>query len=170
MATSNTKNQNLDALDEAIGADADLPVSPNYVSTANNVNENLAALDAAVQDGVQVTINGITITPVVVDSVLVDEVGAVEWLLTLTDTANSKRNAWHIYATHNGPIDGIADATLVDASKQLRQNANGSITGQTPGTITVTLSGTGAAQVMNLSVSNPSVTVQARARRHVVLI
>jgi hypothetical protein len=169
VSTSNTKNQNVDALDEAIGADADLPASPNFVSTANNVNENLAALDGAIADGVQAAVNGVT-TEVDIDTVLVDEVGAVEWLVTITDTATSKRNAWHVYATHNGSIDGVTNATSVDYSVQLRQNANGPITGQTPGTIVVDLDGTGAAQVMRLRVSNGSTTVQVRARRHVVLI
>jgi hypothetical protein len=169
VSTTNTKNQNIDALDASIGDDADLGSSP-ILSTGNTVNQNLAAVAEAVEDGSQGEANGIGGTPVTVDEIDVNEYGAVEWLLTITDTANQKRTAYHVYATHNGSIDGVTDANDSDASIQLKQVSGGNIAGQSPGTITVDLSGTGAAQRLRLRVSNASVTVQARVRRHAILI
>lgn len=85
-----------------------------------------------------------------IDSVLVDSVIAVEWIVTIMNNA-SKQNRRHfkVFAGHDG-IEGGADAANVDdtVGKILKQGAN------FDWSVSVDLNGVGAAQVMRLRVAS----------------
>jgi chaperonin cofactor prefoldin len=164
LVASESNKQNIEDLDTVVGADADM-VSTTYISTANNIYANLSALDAAIGAGNQASADSVTGTAVTLDSVVVDDIGAVEWLVFAEDETNQKRNAVKVYACHDGI--STADATEVDYSNHIIQRAGGTISGLS---ISVDLDGTGGSQTMRLRVSCSSVTVNFRARRHDVEI
>jgi hypothetical protein len=164
LTASDSNKANIEDLDTVVGADADM-TSTNVISTANNIYANLSALDAAIGDGDQAAVDAVGGTTVTLDSLVVDDIGAVEWLVFAEDETNQRRNALKVYATHDGI--STADATEVDYSNHIIQRAGGTIVGLS---VTVDLSGTGASQVMRLRVSCSSVTVNFRARRHNVNI
>lgn len=84
-----------------------------------------------------------------VDSVLVDEVASVEWLVTVENAASpANKKHYIVYAGHDG--HAAADATGSDDSvfARLRQGANFN------DSITVDVNGAGAAQVLRLRVTS----------------
>jgi flagellin-like hook-associated protein FlgL len=85
-----------------------------------------------------------------VDSVSVDSVFAVEWLVTCSKTADkSDRETLKIVAVHNG--DAAADANAVDWTEYARLDVGNTIAGLN---FDVTVSGTGVGQTMNLRISS----------------
>ena len=153
----NTENAklNIDDLDTVIGPDANMTSTIN-ISTSNDIYTNLSNLDAAVGSGSQASFDGLETTDgtVTLDSVLVTEVAAVEWLVAVHDPTNARRKAVKIFACHD-------NGTAVDFSSHIVLNAGaGNIT-----TVTVTVDIAGGA--MRLRIANSSATaVNVRARRH----
>jgi len=117
-----------------------------------------SALEAITGD-VRVEAAGVT-TEIVLDSVGVDDVLAAEWELHMREDANpSNVKIQKIFALHDGT--SIADATdakdSVFGKKKIGSNFNTEVT--------VGVSGTGPAQVMELKVASSSAGVTYTARR-----
>jgi len=91
---------------------------------------------------------GVT-TATTVDQVLVDDVSACKWLITIQNAASpANKQHFEIFAGHDGHAS--ADATSVDdtqyAKLKLGSNFNN--------TISITLSGSGGTQFMNITVAS----------------
>lgn len=98
-------------------------------------------------------------TSAVLDSVLVDDVYAVKWLVHAVDEANNTVSAWEVWAGHDG--EAAADAANVDDTVYAKLKIGGGVAGAS---ISVDLNGTGASQAMRLNVS-ASNTTKFRAKR-----
>lgn len=147
----------VDAAIGAVGLQADGTLAgtafdgTNYLAGQTTILNALLALDTAVAnsegDVVQAAADNVTLATAV-DSVLVDEVRSIEWIVYVEEAANpANRRKFQVSAMHDGTA--VADATSVDwnSASVLRMGSN--ITGLDT---TVTLSGTGAAQAMELTV------------------
>jgi hypothetical protein len=141
---------NIDDLDAAIGADV---TSTNVISTSNSVNANLSALDAVAP--IVITDTNIT-TATTVDTVLVDDVDSVKWLVCAQQVSTpANKECSEVYAVHNGTAGADASATDYTEYAKIR-TAN--ISGYS---IDVVLTGTGGTQTMGIQVtSTAAVDVQ----------
>lgn len=93
------------------------------------------------------------IAETVIDSELVDEYSRVVWEVTLYDVADrSKQRSFQITGSHNG--HSAADATTVEDNK-VNKHAHGASFNRT---VSIGLSGAGAAQVMQLKVASTEVS------------
>ena len=128
----------------------------SIIPDASDVKEALQSLETAVE---AITVSGTSsaiTTAVTVDSVLVDNVGAVEWYIQMTlDSDPARKLIEKIHAGHNGTAS--ADATLADYSifgkLQIGNNFNN--------TVTIDVNGSAGSQVMRLRVSaSNAVTVK----------
>lgn len=136
----------------------------NFVTDGETITASIDALDIAIAAHAATThlvdvgpVTGIT-TITTIDSVLVDDVQAIKWFVTVFDEGDTdQKAAVEVYAVHDGTASG--DATLADWNESSKLKVNGNITGLK---FTVSVSGTGAAQVMNLQVeAGDTVTVNA---------
>jgi len=98
-------NANIEALDDAIGTDAQM-TSTTYVGTASSINTNLSALDAAVLARNPFAIaatNQPTSTGLAADSLAVATYSSAEWLLTVKSYGTpANRAVYKIVALNNG--------------------------------------------------------------------
>jgi hypothetical protein len=103
-------NANIEALDDAVGADV---TSTKIAATSNSVNANISALDDVLGDAKTESKTDSVTTATTLDSVLVDGILAVEWLVHARSTV-SNTNIWagKVLAIHDGTSTG--DATDVD--------------------------------------------------------
>jgi len=131
--------------------------SEGLVFVAIDITIEISADDAP---GVPLIITTGVTTIQTADSILVDDKFAAAWMLTVDDDANAKRYTAMIMAGHNGTT--LADATQADFQSgfELDFPENDGPLGLAIG---VGLSGSGAAQQMDLQVAaTNSVTVRAR--------
>lgn len=152
--------------------------SPVYSSSSyatGDLETAVGAIDAQVtlntaeilQARTETTATNVT-TITTIDSVLVDDVAAVDWKVHIKGNLvgdATKTEIYRIHATHDGHnVSGGADAT--DANNDLsRVRIGGNLTGLS---VTVDVSGTGAAQVMRLRVASTT-AVDVKAIREVIL-
>lgn len=133
----------------------------NYIN-GMNFYAALQALDTAVAtaegDLIDVTADNVT-TSTVVDSVSVDDETCALWIVNIRNTAENKFFSCHIFGQHNGTA--AADATSADHNRSSILREGGNPTGLS---FDVVVSGTGAAQTMNLVVSSTE-AVNVRAAR-----
>lgn len=108
--------------------------------------------------------NAVGVTPVELDSVLVDDVLACEWELHVRhDSTPANVRAVKIWATHDGTVS--ADAVNVDDTAYGKLKLGGNFTYS----YSVELNGTGASQTMRIMVAGSAVgAVSFTARRNVV--
>jgi len=89
------------------------------------------------------------ITNGIVDSVTVDSVEAIKWMISIQDAATGvDKESYEVYASHNGTA--TADATSADHTKYAKVKSGNGVAGLA---FDVVLSGAGAAQNMQLSVA-----------------
>jgi hypothetical protein len=121
----------------------------NHITNNETLAQSVDALDQAIQDlASQASASAIT-TATVVDSVLVDDDQMVKWLVKCSKNSdNSDRECVEILALNNGDT---ADATEVDWNEYGTLKVGNAIAGLD---FSVTLTGTGASQNMNLSISS----------------
>ena len=140
-------NANLEALDEAIGADI---TSTKIAQTGNSVNANISALDVVLADAKTESKTDSVTTATTLDTVLVDHVLAVEWLVHARSTVTAS-NIWtgKVLAIHNGTSSADATDANYNTFAILR-------TGSAIPTLDfeVDLTGVGAAQTMRLRASS----------------
>lgn len=149
--------------------------SNNYVTDGTSLETAIGALDAQVklnsdeilQARTETTATNVT-TITTVDSVLVDTVAAVHWIVHIQGNAEgdaAKKEIYKITAGHDGHNTGAgADATAAFPDA-FRIKIGSSLSGLT---VAVDVSGTGGSQVMRLRVSSTT-AVDVRAIREVVL-
>lgn len=142
---------------------ADLGTFTGSVIPDNStVKAALQSLETAVQSGITYEADGVT-AQTVIDSLLVDSFAAVKWYIYVREAANPSRvKAFEIWATHNGTPS--ADATQVDdtAYAKLKIGSDFNLT------LSVSLDGTGAAQVIRLTAASTTAGVDVRATRDAV--
>lgn len=127
------------------------------IPDGQTTKQALQALETALEARTQGA--GIT-TQATVDSVLVDKIKVVKWLVHVFENATPENvQSMEVTALHNGTA--AADATSVDDSvfAKLKLGANFNLT------LSVDLSGTGAGQVMRLRAASTSAGVTVTARR-----
>lgn len=156
----------VDAAIGAVGLQADGTLAgtafdgTNYLTGETTILAALLALDTAIADSegdvVQASADGVT-TATDVDSVLVDDVTSIEWIVYVEEAGTpANRRKVQVSAMHNGTAS--ADATAVDYNIASILSAGSAIAGLV---IEPTLSGTGATQEMSLTVtSTPAVNVR----------
>lgn len=140
----------------------DLGTFTGVIPDNSTIKDALQSLETAIQSGVTYTQNGVT-TATVIDSLLVDVACAVKWYIYVREAANPSRvKAFEVWATHNGTVS--ADATQVDDTTyaKLKIGANFDLT------LSVSLNGTGAAQVIRLTAASTTAGVDVRATREAV--
>lgn len=156
------QNSNLEtaigALDAAIGNRT--YTEDNFVTDGETLTASIDALDiaiAAINALVPSQTTGIT-SATTVDTVLVDEVQATKWFVTVFDEGDTDQKlAVEIFAANDGTASG--DATFVDFNVVSKLKLNGNISGLD---FDVVLNGTAGAQTMGLEVtSGDTVTVNA---------
>jgi hypothetical protein len=140
-------NSNIEALDDAVGADV---TSTKIVTAANSVNANISALDVVLGDTKTESKTDSVTTSTTLDSVLVDGILAVEWLVHARSTV-SNANIWagKVLAIHNGTASG--DASDVDYNSFAILKTGSAIPALD---FEVVLSGTGVSQEMQLKASS----------------
>ena len=133
-------------------------LADNTETTKSALNKLNTGLSRAKTDS---NAGPITSTPVVLDSVLVDDFDAAHWLIVAYETATpAKKIASEIFAVHNGTV--LADATAVDHTRYGEVKTVGTPPKITGYTLSVVLAGTGVTQTMDLMVvSTTSVMVKA---------
>lgn len=135
-----------------------------HVTDATSLETAIGALDAVLGKAfVKTTATNVT-TAVTLDSVLVDDVEAVKWLVSARGNLaanDEKKKAVEIWAVHDGSTG--SDATSADYTVYATVK-HGTLTGLT---FTVDVNGTGAAQTMRLRVSS-TMAVDVRAVRTIV--
>jgi hypothetical protein len=166
-----TVSGDLDTLETTVGtlSSGNYIIGTEVAEDLVELDDNLFALSAEVSAIVaptSISVDGVT-TITTIDSISVDDYGAIKWLLTYVDEANDKRNANEIFAVHDGQTN--ADATSVDFTDYAFIKAPSV---KIPGiTITVDLNGlTGSSQEMRLRMTSSSVSVNVRATRLEVAI
>lgn len=135
-------------------------VSNSVASLSTAVSQNTSLLAAARTENTTTSITSST----AVDSVLTKDAVAAKWTLYVEGTATGdkgNRQAIEILAMHNGTT--TVDATTVDYNQYAKLKL-GTITGFA---VTITLTGTGATQAMNLVV-NSGMAVDVRTIREVI--
>jgi hypothetical protein len=165
-----TVSGDLDTLETTVGtlSSGNYIIGTEVAEDLVELDDNLFALSAEVSAIVaptSIAVDGVT-TITTIDSVAVDDYGAIKWLVTYVDETNDKRNANEIFAVHNGQTN--ADADSVDFTDYAFIKAPAI---KIPGiTIDVDISGTGGSQVMRLRMTSASVSVNVRATRIEVAI
>ena len=140
-------NLNVEALDDAIGADV---TSTKIATAADSVNANISVLDAVLGDAKTESKTDSVTTATTLDSVLVDDVLAAEWIVHARSTVTpSKVRSAKVLAIHNGTAS--TDAIDVEFNHYGILKMGGNITGLD---YEVDLNGTGAAQEMRLRISS----------------
>lgn len=134
----------------------------NFVTDGESLTASVDALDQALADVIGLTQTEVTnITgATTVDSVLVDDVEAVKWHITVIDEGTpTRKRSYEIFSMHDGTVSSDATQTDFNRSSVLRFPGAGGITGLA---ISTDVNGTGGAQEMRLRISatNP-VTVKA---------
>lgn len=152
-------NRNLEALDDAIGADP----TGHYLSAGFTINQNLSALDAILTDGRYETgLDGVT-TLQILDAVKVDEVAAAQWMIHARLVSNPSHVLTAVcHALHNGTV--AADATKTKDTLYAKMDIDGGFGGFDA---VVDLSGSGVSQVMRLGVTCDH-AIDVRAVRYVL--
>jgi hypothetical protein len=127
------------------------------VTDGDSAATAIGKLDAELSSRIRKLTAAAVTTAATVDSVLVDNVDAVEWLVTCTQaSAPANKFTVKIIALHDGSTG--ADATEVDWNEFARLTTGSTISGLD---FNVTLTGTAGAQAMNLRVnSTASVNVK----------
>ena len=140
-------NLNVEALDDAIGADV---TSTKIATAADSINANISALDVVLGDAKTESKTDSVSTAATLDSVLVDDILAVEWIVHARSTVSASK-VWSakILAIHNGT--STTDADDVDYNTFAVLKMGGNITQLD---FEVVLNGTGAAQEMRLQASS----------------
>jgi len=135
-----------------------------HVTDSTSLETAIGALDAVLGKAfVKTTATNVT-TAVTLDSVLVDSVEAVKWLVSARGNLaadDEKKKAVEIWAVHDGSTG--SDATSADYTVYATVK-HGNLTGLT---FTVDVNGTGASQTMRLRVSSTT-AVDVRAVRTIV--
>ncbi len=131
----------------AAGSETPTYSSNNIVTDATSLETAIGALDAAAgAANVSSTLSAVSGTNTL-DSVLVDDVASVQWLVV--SRQGSSMNSRIIHASHDGIVAG-ADAVAVDDTAFAKIKKNAVISGLD---VSIDLSGAGAAQVMRLQVT-----------------
>lgn len=157
---------NLDAVNTSLGtaqgATGMGTFTGSIIPDGSSVKTALQSLETAVE-GLGVVNKEITGAGAqILDEVLVDNAYAVKWLVRSLDTVSGGVAASEIWATHNGTAS--ADATVSD-NTVYGKIKSGTVAGLA---YAVTLSGTGAAQVLRLTVTGTHSCIH-RAKRLEVL-
>jgi len=161
LISNDDTDQNLFMGKSATGAELPDYTTNNVVADNDNLEVAIGKLDAfADQTNHPVAISGIT-TLQVVDSVLVDDVKAVRWLVHAQQ--GTKVITYEIDATHDGTPS--SDATATDFTKYARLKMNGNIVGIV---INVRIQGSAGAQTMELTVEATSAVVSSSSRLSIV--
>lgn len=130
----------------AAGSETPTYSSNNVVTDATSLETAIGDIDAALgAANVSTTQSGVS-TISTQDSVLVDAVASVQWLVTARQ--GTSMNSRIVWASHDGTTGG--DAVDVDHTEFAKIKKNAVIAGLT---VDVDLSGAGAAQVMRLRVA-----------------
>lgn len=140
----------------------------NYIDGNANVTEDLTDLDAQIKVNADAilaqgggALSGGVTTITTVDSILVDDVKLVRWMIHVQQ--GGKVKTFEIDATHDGTSS--SDATNADFTKYAKLRLGGVIAGLD---IQVGLNGTGVTQTMILTVSASS-AVDVSTTRHQVI-
>ena len=164
----------VDKIETALGASVDVNGdyvahgTSNYIDGNGNVTEDILDLDAQIKvnadailaQGGAATASGVT-TVTTVDSVLVDDVKLVRWMVHVQQGAKVK--TFEIDAAHDGTSS--SDAGDADYTKYAKLRLGGVIAGLD---IDVGLSGTGVTQAMILTVA-ATAAVEVNTTRHQVI-
>ena len=144
-----------------LGAETPTYSSALVVTQSGNLEAAIGELDAhADRTNHEETASGIT-TLTVIDSVLVDDVKAVRWLVHVQQ--GNKVQTFEIDATHDGTAS--ADAVDTDFTKYAKLKMNGNIVGLT---VAVSLTGVAAAQTMQLTVTSSAAVEVSSSRLSVI--
>ncbi len=153
-------NANIEALDDAVGADV---TSTKIAATTNSVNANISALDDVLGDAKTESKTDSVTTATTLDTVLVDGILAVEWLVHARSTVTGT-NIWagKVLAIHDGTATG--DATAVDYNTFAVLKTGSAIPALD---FEVVLSGAGVSQEMQLKATS-SQAVNIRISRSIL--
>lgn len=144
----------------AAGVETPVYSSTNIVTQNTDLETAIGELDDAyAKVAKQATIT--TSTTATLDSVLVDDVKVVKWIVHAQQ--GNKVTAVEVLATHDG--QAAVDASDADHSTYAKLKLNGNIAGIT---FDVTVSGTGTGQTMNLRVGASASTVFTSVARVLV--
>lgn len=139
-------NRNVEALDDAIGPNV---TSTKHLTASASVNANLSKVDDILGDAKMESKTDAVTTATVLDSVKVDDVLVASWMVHARAVADpAQMLSVMVNGMHNGT--GAADATAVDYNIFGDLKIGGAIAGLD---FEVVLSGSGAAQVMQLKAS-----------------
>lgn len=123
--------------------------SGDILSDNATTNALLKEIDAELTSQKGASSAAAVTTTTVIDSILVDDIANAHWLVTIENAATpSNKRHFEIFAGHNGTAAADADDVDDTVFARLRHGANFNRT------ISVSLSGAGAAQVMQLSVAS----------------
>lgn len=155
VLTNQADNDELGFIRAFIGKTAVGSETPTYSSTiivtqSTDLESAIGELDAAVggiSDITNPTLSAVSGTNTL-DSVLVDDVAAVKWLVVCRQGASLR--AREVWASHDGIVSG-ADATDADHTEYASLSLGSAISGLA---IDVDVSGAGAAQEMRLRVTS----------------
>jgi len=161
LISNDDTNQNAFMGKTSTGAETPTYSSSEIVTQSGNLESAIGELDAFLdQTNHAVSISGIT-TLQVIDSILVDDVKAVRWLVHVQQ--GTKVITYEIDATHDGTSS--SDATATDFTKYARLKMNGNIVGIK---INVRIAGATTAQTMELTVEATSGVVASSSRLSVI--
>ena len=122
------------------------PILTDNTTVKANIQELADYISNVVDE--QSSSNGVT-ADTVIDDELVDNILAVTWHVVISQFDDeAKRQAFYVEASHNGK--GAADATTIDDTIYAKTKHGATFNN----TVTVVLSGVGAAQVMQLKVAS----------------
>lgn len=161
---------------KAAGVDTPDYSSNAYVADGSSLETAIGALDAQVstvtqkldRERVEVDFANVAATQVVLDSVVVDNVKAVRWIVACRGV--SAGHEAYVYVTeHQAFHDGHASADATAATNTAFTNARTGFTSSNQPSVTVDVNGTGVAQVMRLLMSSGAATVSGRVLRHTML-
>ena len=107
---------------------------------------------------IEVKQTSVAVGTTVLDSVLVDEYGSVDWIVCISNPNTGSRYRVTISAVHNGTVS--ADAT--DGSFQ---PVGGALIGVVDVVLSIDLDGTGASQVMRLIATTSTANWTAQVHR-----
>ncbi len=159
--TNDDTNQNAFIGKTGLGAETPTYSSTEVVTASTNLESAIGELDAFLdQTNHAVQVSGVT-TLQVIDSVLVDDVKAVRWLIHAQQ--GTKVITYEIDATHDGT--NASDATATDFTKYARLKMNGNIVGIA---INVRIQGATTAQTMELTVVATSAVEVSSSRLSVL--
>lgn len=164
----------VDAVEASLGGIVDASgvyqphATTNYIDGNADLSEDLSDLDTQIKvnaDGIAAIGGGTVSTGITavttVDSILVDGVKMVHWLLHIQQ--GNKIRCFLVEAIHDGTTS--ADALDTDFTKYARLKLNGNIAGLR---VRVSLNGVAAAQTMNLTVQANSAVDVSTTRQQVV--